>query len=81
MGCGRPGAEGVARGAPRGEEGFGVFVGDEEEGGAGGGADDSRANASVDAGETAGGAEAEGGLETGFEGVEGVEGEVDCGAS
>ncbi|KFY06736.1 hypothetical protein V492_07784, partial [Pseudogymnoascus sp. VKM F-4246] len=36
--------------------------------------------AGIDAGEAAGGAEAEGRLEAGFEGVEGVEGEVDCGA-
>lgn len=59
---GTAGGEGVTRGAPRGEEGFGVFVGYEEEGGAGGGADNGGADAGVDAGEAAGGAEAERGL-------------------
>lgn len=49
-------------------------VGDEEEGGAGRGADDGGADTSVDAGEAARGGEAGGGLEAGFERVEGVEG-------
>ena len=60
--------------------GFGGFVRDKEEGGAGGGADQRGADAGVDAAEAAGGGEAGGGLEARFEGVDGVEGEVDCGA-
>lgn len=57
-----------------GEEGFGGFVGDEEEGGSRGGSDEGGADAPVDSREAAGCEEAGGGLEAGFEGVEGEEG-------
>ena len=59
---------------------LGGFVGDEEEGGRGRGAEEGGADAGVDAAEAAGGVEALGGLEARFERVEGVEGEVDGGA-
>lgn len=55
------------------------FIGHEEERCAGGGADERGADASVDAAETARVGEAGGGLEAGFKGVDGIEGEVDCG--
>lgn len=63
-----------------GEKSLGRFVGAEEEGGAGRGAQGSGADAPVDAAEAARGEEAFGGLEAGLEGVEGEEGQVDCGA-
>lgn len=50
-----------------------ALVGDEEQGGARGGADDGAADAIVDSAEAAAGPEAGGGLEAGFEGVEGEE--------
>ena len=56
------------------------FVRDEEEGRPGRGPDHGGADARVDAAEAARGGEAGGGLQAGFEGVDGVEGEVDCGA-
>ena len=56
------------------------LVAHEEGGGAGGRAHDGGADAGVNAAETAGLVEAGGGLEAGFEGVDWVEGEVDCGA-
>ena len=55
-----------------------MLVGDEEESCAGGGTDNGGADAPIDAAEAACCDEASGGLETGFEGVKGVEGEVDC---
>lgn len=55
-----------------------ALVSDEEQGGARRGADDGAADAIVDSAETAGGPEAGGGLEAGFEGVEGEERGVDC---
>lgn len=55
-------------------------VGDEEESGAGGGADDGAAHAAVDASEAARLGEAGRGLEAGLEGVEGVQGEIHGGA-
>ena len=55
-----------------------VLVGDEEESCAWGGPNDGGADAAVDAAEAACCGEASRGLETGLEGVEGVEGEVDC---
>jgi hypothetical protein len=55
-----------------------ALVGDEEQGGAGRGADDGAADAIVDSAEAAAGPEAGGGLEAGFEGVEGEERGVDC---
>lgn len=55
-----------------------AFVGYEEEGCAGGGADDGAADAVVDSAETAAGPEAGGGLQAGFERVEGEEGGVYC---
>jgi hypothetical protein len=51
-------------------------VGDEEQGGAGRGTYDCRSNAPIDAGEAAGGEETGRGLETRFQGVERVEGQV-----
>lgn len=71
----------MLRNAPRRQKGFRLFVGDEEESGAGSRADDGRADACVDSGEATCCAERCGGLESGFEGVKRVEGEVDCGAS
>lgn len=64
----------------RGEVGFDALICDEEECSARRGADYGGADAAVDAAETAGGEEAGGGLEAGFERVEGVEGGVHCGA-
>jgi hypothetical protein len=64
----------------RSESAFHPVVGHEEESGAGRGADDGGADAAVDACEAAGGEEAAAGLEAGLEGVDGVEGEVYCGA-
>ena len=55
-----------------------ALVGDEEEGGAGRGAHDRAADAIVDPAEAARGPEAGGGLQAGFEGVEGEERGVDC---
>lgn len=55
-----------------------ALVGDEEEGGAGRGAHDRAADAIVDSAEAARGPEAGGGLEAGFEGVEGEQRGVDC---
>jgi hypothetical protein len=55
-----------------------ALVGDEEQGGAGRGAYDCTTDAIVDSAEAAGGPEAGGGLEAGFEGVEGKERGVDC---
>ncbi len=60
------------------EERFDGFVAYEEERCAGRGADECGADACVDTAEAAGGIEACGGLEAGFEGVDWVEGEVDC---
>lgn len=60
------------------EQRFDGLVAHEEERCAGGRADESGANAGVDAAEAAGGIEARGGLEARFECVDGVEGEVDC---
>ena len=57
---------------------FDGLVAHEEESAAGGGANERGADAGVDAAETAGLVEAGGGLEAGFEGVDGMEGEVDC---
>lgn len=56
------------------------LIGHEEKRRAGGRAYERGADAGVDAAETAGLGEAGGGLKAGFEGVDGVEGEVDCGA-
>ncbi len=66
--------------SPTLEESLDGFVGHEEERCAGSGADERGADAGIDAAETAGMGEAGGGLEAGFEGVDGVEGEVDCSA-
>ena len=52
----------------------------EEESGTGGRAHDRGADTGVNAAETAGLVKAGGGLEAGFQGVDWVEGEVDCGA-
>src|SRR5277367_4883232 len=57
-----------------------MFVGDEEQSSAGSGADDGRANACVNPGEATCCAERCCGLKSGFERVEGVQGEVDGGA-
>ena len=64
--------------ASGGEGALYAVVGYEEEGGAGGGAEEGAADAFVDAAEAAGLEEAGGGLEAGFQGVEGVEGGVYC---
>lgn len=67
------------RGAPppRRQARLDVLVRDEEERGAGRGADYGGAHAGVDASEAAGGAEGRRGLEARLQRVEGVEGEVD----
>ncbi len=57
---------------------FHPLVRDEEQRGAGGGPHDRGADAIVYSAETPGGAEAGGGLQAGFERVEGEEGEVYC---
>ena len=62
------------------EEGLSGLVGDEEECCAWCGADKCGADTRVDAAKSARGLEAAGGLEAGFERVDGVEGEIDGGA-
>lgn len=67
-------------GARSEERAVGGVVGDEEEGGARSGAGDDGADAGVEATKAAGGEETSSGLESGFYGIEGVEGKVDGGA-
>ena len=55
------------------------LVAHKEESGTGGGANERGADTGINTAETAGLVKAGGGLEASLEGVDGVEGEVDCG--